>query len=295
MKPEGKKRKAEESESTAKKAAMKTKPKKPKAKAKQSSKKRALQDDEEEKGEEEENGEEEKGEEENGEEEKGEEEKGEEGKGEEEKGEEENGEEENGEEENGEEENGEEENGEEEKVPMIPKRRRNQKRPVEDGKEAEPAPKRAAKAKAKSKAKAKAKGAAKGAAKPKAKAKARAMVFVGDGDEGGLPEVEVPQDLEMLRETVVQEIVQCLECCKEVGCLGAKGRHGHGYAAMPEDMEENLLQLSAYWTRNAVGIKQLQGLKYAQICYLSRPTPCCGTNMILAKHWVWVSSFLFRW
>lgn len=160
-------------------------------------------------------------------------------------------------------------------------------------------PRAKAKAKAKGKAAAKAKAESKKKTKPKGKAKAKAKGGKrARGDNGeGCGEVEVvdaasayarrsqesDEIVESLREKVALEVQDCLKRCEASGELCVKGKHQHEQA---EIKVGDGLQLSIYWSRNAVGLKKEINGKMAQVCYFSRTSPCCGTNIILAKYWV---------
>ena len=87
------------------------------------------------------------------------------------------------------------------------------------------------------------------------------------------------------------EILACLRRCQESGSFGQKGKHDHD---MPTVETGDDLQLSTYWSRNCVGIKvkDAKGKFTHQVCYFSRSTGCCATNLVLAKHWVRLSTLV---
>ena len=173
-----------------------------------------------------------------------------------------------------------------------------------------------AQAKAKGKAKAKAKGKAKGrkdaqtakheaaSAMPKAEAKAKAkgrgrqskraleneLAEAGSLEKLTGPGAEVP-DPDGLREKMAQEVLFCLQACKDAGTLNKKGKHAHPMSESGNLELGDEIQLSVYWTRNAVGVKRKIDDKFAQVCYFSRPSPCCCTNIVLAKKWVPLITF----
>lgn len=91
--------------------------------------------------------------------------------------------------------------------------------------------------------------------------------------------------IEALRETVIADVVGCLNVCRhsEGDDWGEERKHNHD---IPEPYLGNDLQLSVYWSRSAVGLKKKISGKWAQVCYFSRTTPCTCTNIILAKYWV---------
>ena len=141
-----------------------------------------------------------------------------------------------------------------------------------------------AKAKAKAKAKAQAKGKGKGKARGRGKRAAEVSGEDGEHEGPAMPEPETFPDLEDMRAEVTKEVLTCLKTCDQAGELQAKGKHNH---QLPEVCAENL-QLSVYWSRNSVGLKKwdTKAKKWNQCVYFSRDSPCCGTNLVLAKHWV---------
>lgn len=168
-----------------------------------------------------------------------------------------------------------------------------------------------AKAKVKARAKAKAQAAApeakgKAKSKPKSKAKAKARskqhgVAANAEQEGEEQEDEAgdaammdairqreaseANPYESLREQITLEVKACLQLCKDSGDYCAKGKHSHAHPEI-DCGDDGELQLSTYWSRNAVGIKKMINGKPAQISYFSRTSPCTGTNLLLAKYWV---------
>ena len=135
---------------------------------------------------------------------------------------------------------------------------------------------------------AKAKAKAKGAAKGKAKAKAGAKKFVSEGDEDPEdpedPIGDMGGDRDAFHEMVVKDVLKCLETCKAAGCTHVKGKHDHTQAHESYELKDDL-SWNIYWSRNAASVKKGK----QQICYFSRPSPCCGTNIVLARHWVRIS------
>ena len=97
------------------------------------------------------------------------------------------------------------------------------------------------------------------------------------------PPFELDASLELTRDQVTTEVYQCLQHCKESGELGTKGKHTHKTPAI--DCKE-VLQLSVYWSRAAVGLKHGGAGNWNQVCYFGRTTRCTCTNIVLAKHWV---------
>ena len=94
--------------------------------------------------------------------------------------------------------------------------------------------------------------------------------------------------VEHLRDLLTFEMKQCLVACFDADTLHVKSQHKHEFGR-PDMTGLDELQLSVYWSRACVGIKKRLGEKFQQILYLSRPTCCVGTNMIIAKYWVWPS------
>ena len=94
------------------------------------------------------------------------------------------------------------------------------------------------------------------------------------------------QNPDEVRERLVYDITMCLLACEDADEVDVRGKHSHGYMAPDFSRVENELQMNVYWTRSAVGIKRRVdgGLKHC--LYLSRPTMCVGTNIVLAKYWV---------
>ena len=90
-----------------------------------------------------------------------------------------------------------------------------------------------------------------------------------------------------MRAAVTKEVLSCLKTCQQAGEMMAKGKHQH---ALPEVglVGEDNLQLSVYWSRKSVGLKKWdkKANKWNQVVYFSRDSPCCGTNLVLAKYWV---------
>ena len=175
---------------------------------------------------------------------------------------------------------------------------------VPDVEEAAPHPEtKQPRAKAKAKAKAAGKGAGKRKSKknaePKGKAKAKAKggrrnrgnneEKSGEVDAADAASAfarrsqETSEVVESLREKVALEVRDCLKLCEASGEFCVKGKHQHEMAQI--DVGDGL-QLSIYWSRNAVGLKKEIDGKWTQVCYFSRTSPCCGTNIILAKYWV---------
>ena len=158
----------------------------------------------------------------------------------------------------------------------------------EEGKEAvaeevKPSAKRKAKAAAKCKAGAKAKAKAKGAGGR------RAFVSAEDPELGS--EVlagDLLPDRDAFFDMVVKDVLECLETCKAAGTLDTKGKHDHEHACDTFELRDGLTW-NTYWSRKAAGLK----LENKQINYFSRETPCCGTNIVLLKHWVRISSICF--
>eukprot|EP00435_Cladocopium_sp_Y103_P044436 s523_g12.t1 len=162
------------------------------------------------------------------------------------------------------------------------------------------APKVRAKAAAKStpkpspKGKAKAKATPKSKAKAKAKARARGSGSAGSGGpqnrqfvnaEPSVPEVPVPViganpnpgpqdpnvdlvDADTLRSRTIEEVLQCLRCCHEVGTLNTKGKHEHQYEPLNYDLGER--RWSVYWSRKAAGVKEMRDKKWTELVYFSR-------------------------
>lgn len=98
-------------------------------------------------------------------------------------------------------------------------------------------------------------------------------------------------DPDGLRSHAIKEILQCLRACCEVGTLNTKGKHEHQYEPLNYDLGER--RWSVYWSRKAAGVKELRDKKWAELVYFSRQTPCCGTNLVLAKIWVRPSLVFF--
>ena len=86
-----------------------------------------------------------------------------------------------------------------------------------------------------------------------------------------------------LREKAKQEILNSLNMCWKAGEIDMKGKHKH--AALDFD-GKNELSLSVYWGRGAVGVKRKVNGKDSQVCYFSKNTHCCNTNIVLARLWV---------
>ena len=91
-------------------------------------------------------------------------------------------------------------------------------------------------------------------------------------------------DPDSFRSYAIKEILQCLRACNEVGTLNTKGKHEHQYEPLSYDLGER--RWSVYWTRKAAGVKELRDKRWTELVYFSRQTPCCGTNLVLAKVWV---------
>ena len=130
-------------------------------------------------------------------------------------------------------------------------------------------------------------------AEPKAKAKAKGKrgpkgkrlvpeddpsLCEGSGSNADLGD---PAD-DAFRGHVEQEILECFRACKASPEFGQKGKHTH---TEPEIDLRDDLQLSVYWSRNAVGIKHRGRNAGAQFCYFSRESVCSCSNLILMKYW----------
>jgi hypothetical protein len=148
-------------------------------------------------------------------------------------------------------------------------------------------PKAKGRAKAKAKAgaaKAKAKaGVVKATGKAKAKAGAGKRAFVRDDDPSGdpLPPSSDFPDRDAFHEMVVQDVLKCLRTCEGAGTLNVKGRHAHAHDHDEFEMRDGLAW-NIYWSRKCASVKKGK----QQVNYFSRSTPCCGTNIVLARHWV---------
>ena len=130
-------------------------------------------------------------------------------------------------------------------------------------------------------------------AEPKAKAKAKGKrgpkgkrlvpeddpsLCEGSGSNADLGD---PAD-DAFRGHVEQEILECFRACKASPEFGQKEKHTH---TEPEIDLRDDLQLSVYWSRNAVGIKHRGRNAGAQFCYFSRESVCSCSNLILMKYW----------
>eukprot|EP00435_Cladocopium_sp_Y103_P066977 s216_g29.t1 len=117
---------------------------------------------------------------------------------------------------------------------------------------------------------------------PKGKAKGRGKgrrARGNNGEENGEGEAaenvaalarrsqEVDAIVESLREKVAFEVRDCLKLCASSGTYGVKGKHQHDLAQI--DVGDDL-QLSIYWTRNAVGLKKAIDGKMTQVCVMPK-------------------------